>query len=249
MVQMVERIAHREGLGNLLAEGSRRAAQVIGGEAPFFTIEVKGQELAMHDPRGKLGSGSGLQSQRTALITRCRITTPCFKTRNQCPLKRLKLWALPKPFPPGHYPAKKAKNYLIGENWSSFEKTVGLCYFGPAPRSFIQVDEEIKAVHFATGWDVTLEELLKVGERATNLARVFNVREGFSAGDDRLPERLFSPLEGGALTGVAISREDFKQALQELYELKGRHAEITAPTRERLKNLQIEWAADLIDGA
>ena len=144
--------------------------------------------------------------------------------------------------------SKKVKIYWIGENWSSFEKTVGLCYFGPAPRSFIQVDDVIKAIHSATGWDVTLEELLKIGERATNLARVFNVREGFSAGDDRLPERLYSPLEGGALIGVTISREDFQQALLELYELKGWHPKTTAPGRARLKDLQIEWAADLIEG-
>jgi aldehyde:ferredoxin oxidoreductase len=140
------------------------------------------------------------------------------------------------------------KYYLIGENWSSFEKTVGLCYFGPVPRSFIQVEDVINAVQFATGWDVTVEDLLQIGERATNLARVFNVREGFSAKDDALPERFFMPLEAGSLTGVSISREGFQQALHELYELKGWQPETTAPTRERLEKLQIGWAADLIDG-
>ncbi len=248
MVQMVERIARREGLGNLLAEGSRRAAQVIGGEAPFFTIEVKGQELAMHDPRGKVGVGIGFAISENGADHLVSYHDTLLQNPESVSFKGARALGITEALPARELSSKKVKNYLIGENWSSFEKTVGLCYFGPVPRSFIQVDDVIKAVHSATGWNVTVKELLEIGERATNLARVFNVREGFRVGDDQLPERLYSPLEGGALTGVAISRGDFKQALLELYELKGWHAETTAPSRERLKNLQIEWAADLIDG-
>ena len=59
MLQMIERIAHRQGFGNLLAEGSLRAARKIGGEAEFFAMQVKGQELAMHEPRGKYNVGMG----------------------------------------------------------------------------------------------------------------------------------------------------------------------------------------------
>ncbi|MBI3732288.1 MAG: aldehyde ferredoxin oxidoreductase, partial [Chloroflexi bacterium] len=132
------------------------------------------------------------------------------------------------------------------ENWSSAEKVIGLCYFGPAPRSFIQVDEVVQAVRAATGWDFTAEELLRVGERATNLAHTFNIREGFSRKDDTLPERLFAPLQNGALAGVAIPRDDFERALTELYRLKGWDPQTGAPTRERLRALDIEWAADLM---
>ena len=78
---------------------------------------------------------------------------------------------------------------------------IGLCYFGPAPRSFI-ADQVVSAVRAATGWEVTVQDLLHIGERATNLARVFNVREGFTRRDDRLPDRLHTPLETGALAGV-----------------------------------------------
>jgi aldehyde:ferredoxin oxidoreductase len=123
---------------------------------------------------------------------------------------------------------------------------IGLCYFGPAPRSFIQVDEVLAAVHAATGWDLGVEDLLRLGERATNLARAFNVREGLSRADDTLPDRLFEPLEGGALTGVAIARPDFERAMTELYWLKGWDPATAAPTRERLAALEIEWVADLL---
>jgi aldehyde:ferredoxin oxidoreductase len=249
MVQMVEDIAHREGLGDLLAEGSCRVAKVIGGEAPFFTIEVKGQELSMHDPRGKIGVGIGFAVSETGADHLVSYHDTLLQNPESVSFKGAQALGITEALPARSLSSKKVKNYLIGENWSSFEKTVGLCYFGPVPRSFIQVDDVIKAVHFATGWNVTLDELLEVGERATNLARAFNVREGFSAQEDRLPERIFLPLENGALTGVAISREDFKQALKELYELKGWDPETTAPSRERLNKLQIEWVADLNERA
>ncbi len=85
---------------------------------------------------------------------------------------------------------------------------------------------------------------MRIGERANNLARVFNAREGRTRQDDTLPERLFQPLEGGALAGVAYPREDFERALTDLYEIKGWDTETGIPTRERLEALGIGWAAE-----
>jgi aldehyde:ferredoxin oxidoreductase len=91
---------------------------------------------------------------------------------------------------------------------------------------------------------MTTEELLRIGERATNLARVFNARQGLTRADDGLPERLFAPLENGALAGAAIPRAEFAQALNDLYRIKGWDPETGAPTRAKLRALEIEWAAD-----
>jgi aldehyde:ferredoxin oxidoreductase len=246
MIQMIELIARREGLGDLLAEGTRRAAQFIGGEAPLFTVEIKGQELAMHDPRGKVGVGLGFAVSETGADHLMSYHDTLLQNPESLSFKSARALGITDALPAREISSKKVKTYWIGENWASFEKTVGLCYFGPVPRSFMQVDQVLKALQLATGWDVTLEEVFQIGERATNLARIFNVREGFRAEDDTLPERIYTPLEAGALTGVTISREAFKQALLELYELKGWQPDTTAPTRERLRSLQIEWAADLI---
>jgi aldehyde:ferredoxin oxidoreductase len=249
MVQMVELIARREGIGDLLAEGSYRAGQVIGGDAPMFTLEVKGQELPMHDPRGKVGVGIGYAVSENGADHLVSYHDTMLQNPESVSFKGAQALGITEALPARELSSKKMKNYWIGENWSSFEKSVGLCYFGPTPRSFIQVDQVISAVRCATGWDVTLEELLQIGERATNLARIFNIREGFSAKDDSLPERLFSPLEAGALTGVAYPRDGFAQALKDLYELKGWQAGSTIPTPERLKKLKIEWAGQMIQGA
>jgi len=129
---------------------------------------------------------------------------------------------------------------------TSLEKVIGYCFFGPAPRGYILIEEVLDSVNAATDWDITLDELLEIGERATNMARVFNAREGFTRKDDTLPERLFGPLENGALQGEVFPRDEFEAALTVLYGLKGWHPDTGKPTRERLESLSIGWAFDLI---
>ncbi len=246
MVRCVELIARREGIGNLLAEGSRRAAEVIGGDAHYFAIEVKGQELPMHDPRGKVAVGLGYAVSETGADHLTAFHDTMLANPESVGFKGAMPLGIREPLAPRDLSRKKAEAYALLENWSSLERAVGLCYFGPAPRSFISVGEVVDVIHAATGWDVTVEELLQTGERATNLARIFNVREGFSRADDTLPRRLFEPLEGGALAGVAYPKDDFVRALTDLYEIKGWDLQTTMPTRERLAALDIEWAADLV---
>jgi aldehyde:ferredoxin oxidoreductase len=136
------------------------------------------------------------------------------------------------------------EHFYILEKWGSFEKVIGLCFFGPAPRSFIQPEDVLAAIKAVTGWDVTMDELLQIGERATNMARIFNTREGFSRKDDSLPERLFQPLENGALEGHAMPRDEFEQALTQLYLLKGWDPKTGSPTQKRLEELSLGWAVD-----
>lgn len=89
--------------------------------------------------------------------------------------------------------------------------------------------------------------MLQIGERATNLARVFNQREGFSRKDDVLPQRFYEPLENGALQGESMSLDEFENALTMLYQMKGWDIESGMPTPEKLTALDLEWAADLVD--
>lgn len=246
MLQMVEWIARRQGIGNLLAEGVRRAAEVIGGEAHFFAMHVKGQEMPMHDPRGKASLGLGYATAESG----AEHLTAYHDTLVANPASLGYKGAIPlgigEALPPRDLSPAKVRQYALLENWSSAGKVVGFCYFGPAPRSMIAVEEVLEAVCAATGWDFTIDELLRVGERATNLAHVFNVREGFSRKDDVLPDRLFRPLENGALQGAALDRTEFEQALTELYHVKGWDPLTGRPLPERLDALGIGWAAKLM---
>jgi len=200
----------------------------------------------MHDPRGKAGVGLGYAIAETGADHLVAYHDTMLQNPASITFKGAMPLGITEALPARELSSKKAAQYALLESWSSLGKVIGFCYFGPAPRSFIQVDEVVNTVKAATGWDVTVEELVRVGERATNLARVFNVREGFSRKDDVLPERLFTPLENGALVGVALSRDEFEQTMTELYRIKGWDPTTGAPTVERLRALGIEWAADML---
>jgi aldehyde:ferredoxin oxidoreductase len=245
MLRVVEMIARREGFGDLLATGSRRAAEAIGGEARDLAMHVKGQELPMHDPRGKTGVALGYATNEAGADHLVAFHDPIYADPASLGFRSAVPLGVSEPFSPLGFSEAKVRAWFLGESWTSCEKSIGFCYFGPSPRSFIPVDDVVTAVRAATGWDVTVAELLEIGERATNLARLFNAREGFSRVDDQLPPRLYEPLENGPLAGTAIDQESFERALTDLYRLKGWDPATGLPTRERLRRLGIEWSADL----
>ena len=247
LLPLIEMIATRTGFGELLAEGSKRAAEKIGGDAPLFAMQVKGQELAMHEPRGKYNVGMGYAISEIGADHLVVAHDAALANADSLSFKSAQSLGIEQAQPVRSLSAEKMKHFYILEKWVSFEKVTGLCFFGPAPRSFIHPDDVLAAVKAVTGWDVTMEELLQIGERATNMARVFNMREGFSRENDNLPERLFQPLENGALEGHALSREEFESALTQLYQIKGWDPESGQPSRQRLEELSLGWAANKLE--
>lgn len=245
MLALVEQIANRQGLGDLLAEGSRRAAEQIGGEAPFFAIQVKGQELAMHDPRGKPNVGIGYAISEIGADHLVTIHDTMVANSGSVAFQGARDLGVQEALPARSLGEAKASQFFIYEQWISAEKAIGLCFFGPAPRSFMQVPDVIAALRAATGWELDLAEVQRIGERATNLARLFNAREGFTRQDDTLPERVFQPLENGALAGTGLSKDAFEDTLSAVYRLKGWDPETGQPLRPRLDALGLGWAADL----
>jgi aldehyde:ferredoxin oxidoreductase len=246
MLQMIEQIAHRQGFGNVLAEGSRRAAEQIGGEAHLFAMQVKGQELAMHEPRGKYNVGMGYAISEIGADHLVVAHDPAFANPESIQFKSARGLGIQKALPSRSLSDDKMELFYILEKWGSLEKVIGYCFFGPSPRSFIPVEDVIFSIEAATGWKISMEQALEIGERATNMARIFNLREGFSRVDDTLPERLFQGLENGALQGQAMSRPEFEQALTSLYQIKGWDPHSGIPTQERLEALSLGWASDLL---
>ena len=247
MLLMIERIARRNGFGNLLAEGSLRAAEKIGGNAKYFAMQVKGQELAMHEPRGKYNVGMGYAISEIGADHLVVTHDPALANPDSLSFKSVESLGITNALPVLSLSDEKMKHFLTLENWNSLEKVVGFCFFGPAPRSMIQPEDVIASINAATGWNMTMQEALIVGERAINMARIFNMREGFSRKDDRLPDRFFDGLQNGPLQGKPMNLEDFNHALTVLYGLKGWDAETGRPQRKRLDELNLGWAADIME--
>jgi aldehyde:ferredoxin oxidoreductase len=158
MVQAVEMIARREHIGDLLAEGTKRAAEIIGGDARHFAMQVKGLDLPMHEPRGKVGVGLGYAVNEAGADHLVAYHDPALANPESVSFKGAMALGITEALPVIELSRKKAANYAVLENWSSIGKTLGMCYFGPAPRSFIQVGDVVAAVRAATGWDTTVEE-------------------------------------------------------------------------------------------
>jgi aldehyde:ferredoxin oxidoreductase len=107
-------------------------------------------------------------------------------------------------------------------------------------------EEIVKITKAVTGWETSVLELAKVGERAINLSRIFNIREGFTVKDDTLPERFYHPHTSGALSKTAVDRDELHRAIQIYYKMMGWSDE-GIPSREKLEELDIAWAYNYLE--
>jgi aldehyde:ferredoxin oxidoreductase len=233
LVEMVERIALRKGLGEILAEGVQRAADVIGRGSAKYAMHVKGLEIPMHDPRYKQGMGLHYSVHATG-------ADHCSGIQDDLVIK-----ALPKlsginedgTLTTNEMSARKARLLYEAGIWRHLPNYLGLCIF--LPWSHQQICDAVNAV---TGWKTSLSELAEIAERGLALARIFMFREGFSSGEDALPARFFESPSEGPLRDVVVDPIKLKAAQKSYFEILGWN-ESGLPTHERLATLGIEWAS------
>ena len=245
MLKMIEKIAHREGLGDLLSQGSYLAAQKIGKGAEKFIYQVKGQEIPMHDPRLKTGVGLQYALSDYGADHMKAAHDPFFKDQDSVGIKEMKGLGILEPVSPTDIGEKKVALFkLLDIYWTVFD-ILGVCDFGYVPRSVGTMEELLEIICAATGWRTTWFELMKLGERSINMARIFNHREGFTSKDDTLPEVFYHNFKGGPLDGQgAINKKDFEKAIKLRYELMGWNANTGIPTPAKLIELGLDWLID-----
>jgi len=238
MVEMVEMIGERKGIGDLLAEGVKRAAERIGNGAEKFAVHVKGQEVPMHEPRLKRGLGLGYAVSPTGADHMHNIHDTLLVP--EVP-ERYKSLGILEAVPVEDLGPRKIRLFKYVMTWRSLNNSLVMCLFPPW-----SVQKKVDIVQSVTGWNTTAFELMKVSERAINLARIFNTREGFTEEDDWLPPRFFYPKTSGALSGTAIDSKKLRKAKTTYYGMMGWDKQ-GVPTRTKLEELDIAWAADEIN--
>jgi len=211
MLEMVERIARRQGFGDLLAEGTKRASETIGKGATDYAMHVKGEEIPMHEPRFKQPLGLHYSMHVTGADHGTGINDSSALDEES---------------------AKKLYELGFSAQLSNY---IGICRF--VPWSDQQI---IDALECITGWQMDSRELMDVVERGIALARIFNIREGFSAEDDRLPKRFETTPSDGPLKGINPIK--LARAQKTYYQIMG-WDEFGIPTRKKLADLQIVWAS------
>jgi aldehyde:ferredoxin oxidoreductase len=242
VIEMVHRIGRREGLGDLLAEGVKRAAARLGRGAERFALHVKGQELPMHDPRGKKGLSLAYAISPTGADHMEAPHDPLYAGFHPQghPLGVL---GLIEPLDPLVLDARKVRAFFETQKvWSAYN-SVGMCDFVGAPLNALQLEPMIDYINAVTGWNMSLYELMKVGERGNTLARLFNVREGFGPDDDLLPQRMHEGIGNGAIKGQRIDPDEFLAARRTYYEMAGWDPDTGVPTATKLVELGLEGAS------
>jgi aldehyde:ferredoxin oxidoreductase len=237
MMKVLRKMAFRDGIGHLLADGSLAAAKKIGKGTEKFAIQVKGLELPAYDVRGAKAHGLNYATAYTG-ADHCR--GYAFQ----------EIFGIPVPWQVDRF-AIEGKGKLT--KWNQDIRTVTcdcapMCGFlldmavpGTAYQNTAALMEAI------TGLSYTVEEVERVGERVNTLAKAFNVREGFTRADDTLPERLMTePLKAGASKGQLISRKDLDVMLDEYYAAQGWDIKTGMPTRTKLTELGLSYVADAL---
>jgi aldehyde:ferredoxin oxidoreductase len=246
MVTMVEKIAKREGLGDLLANGSAYAGEKIGHGAEDLSISVKNNELPAHMPQVKRSlaliyavNPFGADHQSSEHDPGYTPDTAAYN------LERFAEIGMTNPMSDKVLNAEKVKMALYSEWNYSFMDTADLCQFvyGPAWQVY-GPKEEAELMRATTGWDWTVEDVQKIGERRLNMLRAFNARDGAGREHDTLPKRIYNePLKGGASDGGVVTRKEVEEALDMYYEMCGWDVATGKPTKAKLEQLGLGWMA------
>jgi aldehyde:ferredoxin oxidoreductase len=228
--ELVRLTGSREGLGDLLAQGSKRFGAHFGAEEE--AVQVNGLEVAYHDPRGV--SGMAL-SYATSPRGACHNQSDYFfvdwgHTQEELGIE----------FFSRHDQAEKSANVAKHQDWRTVFNAIVMCIFAN-----VEPEMQVNLINAACGLDWTIEDMMKSGERAWNLKRAINNRMGLTAANDKLPRALLEPFPDGGSQGYV---PDLQGMLYTYYEARGWDLDTGKPTREKLSELGLEEVAvDLWD--
>ncbi|MBM4034175.1 MAG: hypothetical protein FJ291_20685 [Planctomycetes bacterium] len=242
-LRMIEAVAHRRGLGDVLAEGSRRAAARIGGEAGRYAMEVKGLELVPFEPRSQtnlalgyavapIGPRYDICEHDWDFDTQVGWSHTLDLSRTVGILERIPMQEIS--------PAKVRNFKALFTLWSAAD-AVDFCIFAIAPTRLLSLAQMTEMLAAVTGWETSAYEIMRLGERRIHLMRWYNLREGLTAADDRLPDRFHQErIAAGPRKGDVLDRPAFERAIATFYAMMG-WDEQGRPTLATLYDHGLEW--------
>lgn len=230
IISLLEMVAKRQGIGDILADGVKIAAEKIGRGSEKYSIHINGQELPSHDPKAEYGYAS------------------CYKM-DATPARHMRWHG--SLIPPGVPVPKYEPNSWSGRGEAqkvgvTFQHTVealGCCAF--VMGCYNHIDELLEFIYAITGWKMTVEEYLKIGERIANIRQAFNIREGINMLEYKMPDRLLGkpPLKSGPNAGKTIDQELIDR---EFLESMDWGLKLPKPSKDKLLELDLENVASVL---
>ncbi len=233
VVDLVGKISKREGVGDLLAEGTKRMAEKLGQGSEHFAMNVKGLELPAYDPRAaKVVGLSYVTANRGGDHVTGVIIAPTFI---DAPILLVEDSHIQDPYEANPHDAKILVDM---ENGATVFDCIGGCKFMGL---LLYAQDYVDLIAAATGWNFSVEEFRKSGERIYNLIRAYCVREGITREADALPQRLLKdPLPGGSAEGMVVDIVDLEKMKDAYYDFRGWDKATGKPSPEKLTELGLE---------
>ncbi len=239
MAKITEMIANREGFGEILAEGSKKAAEIIGRGTEDYLITSKGQEAPAHMPQVKRSLSVIYAANPFGADHESSEHDPGYKAYPE----RMKEIGLTNPQEKLALNKEMMRFAMITQHLSSAVDSLSVCAFVfGASFQLYSPEELVKTVNAVMGWDVDMKEILEVGERRLNMLRAFNSREGVGRESDTLPKKMFKrPLEGGRSDGYVLDEGEWEVALEDYYRLCDWDVETGHPSLRKMESLGLGW--------
>ena len=225
VLEIIKKIALRNNaLGDILAEGTKRASERIGKGSGRYAMHVKGLEMVPFEPRSQTNLALGYALAPTGprydicehdwdFDTKAGWDHTLTLCRTMGILDRIPMNYI------GPEKVKIFKQLII--IWSAAD-ALDLCIFAIAPTRLLSLPQMAQMLHAVTGWETSDYEIMRIGERRLHLMRMYNYREGLTAADDVLPERFYSEsISDGPRKGDMIDKESFDQSIGTFYEMMG----------------------------
>ncbi len=249
LLWLIEQVANRTGVGDIIADGFAASVKHFGQETGKYAINVKGHGLAVHMAQVKpsqalmyavcpIGAdhmsaehdwllASGSEACKGLGVFDCDESNSENSSKIRSAAESTGL--------------SKVRMTVYTQYFYSLLDTLCLCMFCWGPGNLYTYKDLEDLLKRTTGWDCSLWEMMKAGERRINMLRVINARRGFSSKDDILPERLSAPLPGGPAKGKCVDRQAFAKMIEQYYNLMGWNIETGNPTEGKLMELGLQW--------
>jgi aldehyde:ferredoxin oxidoreductase len=234
LFRLIELTAERRGIGDVAAGGFEAVIRHFGEPSLPFAVHVKNHGFAVHMPQVKPSMallyavspiGADHMSSEHDWIAADR--TEAAMGLGLCNPEESDAWG-----------SEKVRGVTYSQYFYGMLDSLGLCMFVWGPGSVYSYSDLEELIRAATGWETSLWELMKAGERRINMMRMLNIRRGFTADDDMLPEKVFKPLIGGPSDGKSVDREGFMNMRSAYYALMGWDPD-GVPTRGKLADLDL----------
>ncbi|RME29974.1 MAG: hypothetical protein D6806_00720, partial [Deltaproteobacteria bacterium] len=241
VLEMIDAMGRRIGIGRVLGEGFDAAAKVLGPETAALAVHTKQQGYPVHMPQVK--------PSQAVIYATSPIGPDHMSSEHDWLLEAggddcfgLGISGSGDRYGTG---MAKIRMTVMSQYYYSLLDSLCLCMFCWGPGNLFKYNEVAELVNAATGNDWTFHELMLVGQRRIHLMRRVNAARGFGRGEDRLAPRMFQPLVGGPSEGRRVDPAEFEKMLDSYYSMIGCDPATGHPTESKLAELGLEWTMDL----